>query len=198
MATISVNPSSFENVSLGSVTNAQNGYTAQNSTTYSSIQIPAGAAFGSHAYYYFDLSQISASAITSIQISFRVKLSAAGPTLGFALEGGNSSVVLVDDFVATTSAKTYTVDTSSLGDAILTNPRLKIYAIVGSTKAVRSLYFYGATLTIEYEEKQAFVANQNFGGAWEEMDSVWECYNGVWTEIAEGYECINGVWQETN
>ena len=44
----------------------------------------------------------------------------------------------------------------------------------------------------------SFCGNQNFGGAWEEMDSVWECYNGVWTEIAEGYECINGVWQETN
>ena len=197
MATISVNPSSFENVSLGSVTNAQNGYTAQNSTTYSSIYIPARAAFGSHAYYYFDLSQISASAITSIQISFRVKLSAAGPTLGFALEGGNSSVVLADDF-ASEFTKTYTVDASSLGDAILTNPRLKIYAIVGSTKAVRALYFYGATLTITYEEGRAFSGNQNFGGAWEEMDSVWECYNGVWTELVEGYECINGVWQETN
>lgn len=197
MATISVNPSSFENVSLGSVTNAQNGYTAQNSTTYSSIKIPTGAAFGSHAYYYFDLSQISASAITSIQISFRVQLSAAGPTLGFALEGGNSSVVLVDDFKSYTP-KTYTVDASALGDAILTNPRLKIYAIVGSTKAVRNLQFYGATLTIEYEEGRAFSGNQNFNGVWEEMDSVWECYNGVWTEIAEGYECINGVWQETN
>lgn len=53
-------------------------------------------------------------------------------------------------------------------------------------------------LPYTFEIGSSFCGNQNFGGTWEEMDSVWECYNGVWTEIAEGYECINGVWQETN
>ena len=53
-------------------------------------------------------------------------------------------------------------------------------------------------LPSSYEIGSSFCGNQNFGGAWEEMDSVWECYNGVWTELVEGYENINGVWQETN
>ena len=76
-------------------------------------------------------------------------------------------------------------------------------AVDGSIYYVLTIYDGYTTATITSETVtviagSSFAGNQNFGGAWEEMDSVWECYNGVWTEIAEGYECINGVWQETN
>ncbi len=73
---------------------------------------------------------------------------------------------------------------------------------LGGTDYIRPAFVLPSDMSVNdsgfVEPGSSFCGNQNFGGVWEEMDSVWECYNGVWTEIAEGYECINGVWQETN
>ena len=179
--------------------NVEAGYhPAENTATNSTILYYLDEIQGASVYYTFDTSAFleslpDSASIKSVICRVNINHSNETPAAAYvSLSSGTSPKGNSVNF--STSPEIITLDGGEWTRDELKDIRVRIY-IKGFNGDV---YFYGATLIIEYEGMQVFVANQNFNGVWEEMDSVWECYNGVWTEIAEGYENINGVWQETN
>lgn len=148
----SVCPSSFTNKSFISVTNESNGFAFADNTTYASL-VPNSSGYNSLGYFNFDLSKIPSDA-TITGVTFEAKIQASVSNLiqvSLMLTANNTNYTIATKFLPSTSASTRSASftgTSNIVKDILTDPKLTIQA-TGSQSDLK-LYFYGATLTVEF------------------------------------------------
>lgn len=148
--TFTANPSSSGGTST--VSNASRAYTDENSTTYANPRL-GGNNVANSWYFKFNTSSIPQSAtIISVSCKARAKLTATstvsprtiGLYSGSTLKGSTQNLT-TSDKIFTFSGETWTLE--ELSDARVT---------VNATKSSGSspwLYFYGATLTVEYYDE---------------------------------------------
>lgn len=205
MATITVYPSGYvsDDYAYKRIAKIENGYASADSTSYALIYATEGALAETYFYYTFDLSAIPSDAvITSVTCSAK-------------LQGNNNLTHQTVQLYSGENAKgspasmfTYweRVVSITAGDwnrEELNNCRLKLYAKRSSDlmtdTSVYGIFFYGATLTIEYAEAAnvPIVGNVTIDGVAKELVGGYCNIGGVWKEIAESYVNVDGVWKPT-
>ena len=205
MATITVNPSGYQNLSGMSASSSYpitNSYTNSSSTSYTRYSISTRTT--GTVYYTFDISGVSANAtINSVNCVAKVRVSSTSRVTnticqlysGTTAKGSNST------FNSTSSSNTETLNTTGWTRSELDNLRLRISGTGSSSSQSKYIYFYGANLTIDYTES---VQETNFvrvkqGGSWHTIPATnaHVKVNNAWHNVTKIYVKENGVWKET-
>lgn len=185
-----------------------NGYTNSSSTTRAVLQIGTKNADQS-IFYKFDVSSIPADAtvisVSNCKFKICVSASLSSTNTGVQLYSGNTSKSNKNysGWYTNTSANVYTL--SGLGTFTreeLNDLKLKI---TGRTStANRSIYFYGADITIEYEYLGAVYylytstvdKTKTVRLADHSSNTVFIKQNSTWAPISHVYQKENGSWVE--
>lgn len=159
MATITLHPSGYDstNSSYSSVSSSypiSNGYTDSSSTTYAYITCITGSRASTYISYTFDVSDIPASAtIDSITCSAKVRVSSTSyiSTATTQLYCGSTAKGSATTTRSTT-ATSYNLTPGTWTRSELDDIEVRFTGTRGTSNTTRSayLYFYGATLTINY------------------------------------------------
>ena len=150
--TITLNPSSNRNTNFNTWTAPGNGHNSTSNTS-SRATIQAGTSSVQHGDYFFNVSSIPSNAtILSISCQFRIYVSSAYSTgSGVQLMSGETAKSnLNTSWISKTSTAIYSIaGIEDFTRSELDNISLRILG--KSSRSGRSIYFYGADLTIEYE-----------------------------------------------
>lgn len=143
----SVCPSSFINESLTSVSNESNGFAFVDNTTYAILT--SNSLNDRIGYFNFDLSAIPSNAtITNITCEVKIQTSMDGAVMVDLYLIANNISYIIKRSASPSSATIHSATFADIGNDILIDPKLKIN--VRSMMKKGSMYFYGATLTVEF------------------------------------------------
>ena len=158
---VAVNPSSYDSDhSYYSLSNSSSAYDSETSTTYSSIGLTRGSQAITYIYFKFNLSAIPENAtitsVTCVAKAYSNANNTYAPTKQICMYSGTTAKG--SHQTLTTSAKTFTFSGTTWTRAELSDARIRLYAIRGTsnTSTSRALYFYGATLTVNYSYNETF------------------------------------------
>lgn len=199
MATITVYPSGYvsDDYSYKRIKNIDYGYASANSIfLYATIEGNLGIGAETYFYYTFDLSELPPNVvITSVTCLATADASRTFKTSTVQLYSGTNAKGSAAAMGEKVSIESGTWTREELNDC-----RLKLYAISNREGgATLNIYFYGATLTIEYAEAAnvPIVGNVTIDGVAKELVGGYCNIGGVWKEIAESYVNVDGVWKPT-
>lgn len=150
--TITLNPSSNRNTDFSTWSSASNGHNGTSNTS-SRANIQAGTSSIQHGDYFFNISSIPSNAtILSISCQFRIYVSntySSGSGVQL-MSGETTKSNLNTSWINKKTTAIYSITgIESFTRSELDNLSLRIYGKSGGSG--RSIYFYGADLTIEYE-----------------------------------------------
>ena len=199
--TITVYPSGYVNSASASFSNIENGYTSVDSTTYGQINLTTGSGATTYFYYTFDLSEIpSYATITSVECTVKAMISTTSTsyiaTSGVRLCTNDTGKGEWADL--STTASTISIVTGEWTRAELDECMVWLYAQRGSsgTSTTRYIRFYGATLTVTYNEPEftPIIGSTNINGVSKDFITGYANVGGVYKELVKSYGCINGTW----
>lgn len=126
-------------------------------TSYTQVNLTTGSNAETYFYYKFDLSSIPEGAtINSVSCTYKGYISNTTTsyinTRNAQLYSGSTPKGSSDTFTQSISARTLTTGTWTRDE--LQNARIRLYAKRGTSRTSNTYYirFYGATLTVDYEE----------------------------------------------
>ena len=158
---LAVNPSSYDSDhSYYSISSASSAYASETSTSYSSIGLTRGSQAVTYIYFKFNTSAIPANAtITSVSCKAKAYSNANNtyaPTKQICMYSGTTAKGSSQNL--TTSEKTFTFSGTTWTRQELNDARIRLYAVRGTSNVntSRALYFYGATLTVNYSYNENF------------------------------------------
>lgn len=166
-------PAAFVDGSYASITGQNNpiGHGSNYTTNYAQVNLTTGSQAETYAKWSFDLSSISNFAdIKSVSCSVRLLISSTSstyvPTRQVQLYSGNTAKGSATT-VSSTSATVLNLTCGSWTREELENCYVRLYAKRGTSNTTTNYYFrfYGATLTIEYEDRSYTVQNITAGRA---------------------------------
>lgn len=128
-------------------------------TTYTQINLTTGSQAETYFYYNFDLSEIPEAAdIVSVSCSYKAYISTTNSsyisTRSVQLYSGTTAKGSSGTFSTSITSTSLTAGTWTRAE--LDNARIRLYAKRGSSRTTNTYYirFYGATLTISYEDNR--------------------------------------------
>lgn len=128
-----------------------------NNTTYAQINLKTGSSAETYFYYDFDLSEIPENAtIISVSCSYKAIISTTNMSYinsrSVQLYSGNTAKG--SSGTMTTGGTVYSLSGVDWTRSELQNARIRLYAKRGTSRTTYTYYirFYGATLTVEYED----------------------------------------------
>lgn len=158
---VAVNPSSYDSDhSYYSISSASSAYDSETSTNYSSIGLTRGSQAITYIYFKFNLSAIPENAtitsVTCVAKAYSNANNTYATTRQICMYSGTTAKGSYKTL--TTSAKTFTFSGTTWTRAELSDARIRLYAVRGTsnTSTSRALYFYGATLTVDYSYNETF------------------------------------------
>ena len=198
------NPSSYLNNSFATATSVTNGYAGTDSTSRATLQ---GARSTLQSIdYKFDVSSIPTGAtILSVSCAFKISVSNTYSTGNVALYVGDSMRSNANSsWRSNTTATVYQL--SGIGDINRDELNNLVLRINGNTtSAGRSIYFYGADLSVSYEYNgdvyyvyTAENISQNRDIRFEDKSekTIYLKSNGQFNTVSKTYKKILGSWVE--
>lgn len=202
--TITVYPSGYVNSASASFSNIENGYTSADSTTYGQINLTTGSGATTYFYYTFDLSEIPSYAIiTNVECTVKARISTTSTSYiaasGVRLRTNDIGKGEWADL--STTASTISIVTGEWTRAELDECMVWLYAQRGSssTSTTRYIRFYGATLTVTYNEPEIvpLIGTTTIAGTAKDFVTGYANIGGAYKELVKSYSCINGTWLPT-
>lgn len=205
--TITVYPSEYDTVdyAYASATDLTNpiGQSSSN-TTYANISLTTGSGAETYIYYKFDLSSIPDNAeIISITCSAKGYISSTSAIYIYIrqMQLFNGTISKGSAVSLTNAATAQTIDVGTWTREELNDCKLRLYAqrTTYGTSTERTMRFYGAELTIEYDapELVPIVGTVNVDGVAKTISGGYCNIDGVLKPIVKSYANINGVWLPT-
>ena len=158
--TFSGHPTSYDSgYSAYSVSGLNQGQTDATSTNYATINLTRGSRAETSIYYNFDTSSIPANAtIKSVTCRAKCYISTTNSNRIVTREVRLYSGSTAKGSAATVSNSTsaFRVTAGTWTRAELTNAKIRVHAVRGTSNTNTNYYFrfYGATLTVEYEYEE--------------------------------------------
>ena len=186
----------------GTPSNINNGIGGATSDTYARITLVRGASAETWVYWNFgSFADIPADAsIRSVSCSVRayatninaarIAVRQAQLYTGTTAKGSPSELAKEDT--------TYTMTTGSWTRAELLNARVRVYCQRGTSLNLSTnyyIYFYGATMTVEYSQGPDYTVLVKSSGTWVEPTKILVKDNGSWVEPTKILAKDNGTWQ---
>ena len=208
MATATSNIESYNSDhSYYALSNASNGYSGTETSSYASMNLTRGSGASSYMYWEFDVPTIPDGAtINSIECEYRARVSNSSTSYiasaaiqmcsGTTTKGSSKSI-------RTTSTAVGSFSSSEMGTwtaaEINAGVKLKTTATRGTSRTSSNyyIYFYGADITITYTE--AATGNKVFikvGGTWKEATGIKVKQNGSWVDVSKVLKKESGSWVE--
>ena len=184
------------------ISNASRAYDDGSSSTYASCIITSANTTG---HIDFTISGITApSEATNISVTctaryYTVESSAYTTNIGLQLFSGDNAKGTADVLSNPGRKQTYTRTINDCGTWTgeeLQNMRLRFSGTAtrsANNSGRRTIYFYGATITITWYEPDMYVKT---GGTWKKAVAIYSKVNGTWRESVV-YDKVGGSWKES-
>ena len=164
-------------------------YYGSTSTSYASVNLTRGSGAETYMYWEFNLSTIPSNAIiNSVTCTYKARTSAtstsyiAQATIQLC---SNTTVKGSSQSILTTSTDESSFSTSNIGTwtaaELNAGVKLRTDAKRGTSRTSSNyyIYFYGATITVEYTIPSFYIKQ-----------------NGSWVPVLKAYKKVNGSWTE--
>lgn len=187
------------------VQNMSNGYDGYDNDTYARVDLVRGA--GAESYFYFIFDDLSAlipadSKITAVSCTTKVRATYSVGNRFSYLQAQLFNGTVAKGSPTTFSNSTNPITLSDCGTwtvSELSNARIRIYVQRATANVTSSLYvyFYGATLTVDYKDASGtpYTIKVKSNGDWVDVSKVLVKQNGVWHEAQNVLVKDNGIWK---
>lgn len=207
MATATSNIESYNSDhSYYALSNASNGYSGTETSSYASMNLTRGSGASSYMYWEFDVPTIPANAtINSIECNYRARTSNSSTSYiaqatiqmcsGTTTKGSSKSILTTSTAVGSFSSTEIGTWTAA---EINAGVKLKTTATRGTSRTTSNyyIYFYGADITITYTEQSGNKVFIKVNGTWKEATGIKVKQNGSWVDVSKVLKKENGSWVE--
>ena len=194
MATLSVHPTGFDSANSSPSSSSGSSYSysnafadSSNTTSYARFLLNSGAGASSVIIYTFNLSALPSNAtINSVTCTAYGRTSATGssamPIHDMQLYSGSTAKGTPTEWANVDTL--YTLSPGTWTATQLQSAKLRFDFTRGTSNPTtnRWLYFYGATLTVNYTEAAS--------------NELYVKQSGVWVPVTKAYKKVSGSWVE--